>query len=76
MHSALHSLNDKLGFEFTSVQKCSGEPASVQVEVTGDNNRVFYFKVAGNSVFQMKSVSTAPDSTCRGENILDTMATS
>jgi hypothetical protein len=73
MHRRLHKL--RLGFDFDSVQKCSETPSAVQVSVIAENEDTFYFKIIGNGPFQMKSVSTSPDSTCRSENILDTMAT-
>lgn len=75
MHGTLHKLEDHFGFNFDSVQKCSGTPSTVQVSVSDKNDDSFYFKIAGNSLFQMESISASPDSTCRGENILDTMAT-
>jgi hypothetical protein len=78
MHVALHKLNHDFGFEFDSVHKCSGVPSTVQVEVASadeNNDDTFYFKIAGSGPFQMKSVSTSPDSKCDGANILDTMAT-
>ena len=80
MHATLHKLEHDFGFEFDSAQKCSGKPSTVQVEVVQikhgdeDGDR-FYFKVAGNGPFQMKSVATSPDSKCGGANILDRMAT-
>jgi hypothetical protein len=73
MHRRLHKL--RLGFDFDSVQKCPEMPSTVQVSVIAENEDTFYFKIIGNGPFQMKSVSTSPDSTCRSENILDTMAT-
>jgi len=75
VHGTLHKLEDHSGFDFDSVQKCSGTPSTVQVGVSHENDETFYFKIAGNGPFQMKSISTSPDSTCDGENILDTMAT-
>lgn len=73
-------LHHDFGFEFDSVQKCSGTASTVQVEITqirygGDDGDTFYFKVAGNGPFQMKSMSTFPDSRCDGAAILDTMTT-
>jgi len=80
MHATLHKLNHHFGFDFKSAQKCSGTPPTVQVEITqikdrGEDGDTFYFKVVGNGTFQMKSVSTSPDSKCGGADILDTMAT-
>jgi hypothetical protein len=73
MHGTLHRL--RRGLEFQSIQKCSRTPSTVQVGVNDEDDDMFYFTIAGNGTFQMKSISTSPDSTCSGENILDTMAT-
>lgn len=80
MHGTLHRLNHHFGFEFDSVQKCSGTPSTVQVEVVqikdgGDSGDTFFFRVVGDGPFQMKAVSCSPDSKCSGANILDTIAT-
>jgi len=55
---------------FKSIQKCSGQPDTVQIALTDYETEEthLYFRVTGETIFKMVSVRTTPDPNCNGPN--------
>jgi hypothetical protein len=76
MHAKLsqHKFHDS--FNYDSATRCSGAYPHYQIAVDSDEtNENFYFLVSGESDYRMDAISTAPNPSCRGPNILSKMGT-
>lgn len=68
---AFHAQAKNHANEFTSIQKCNGQPDTVQIAVTDmKTDRVGYFRVTGQTNFKMTSVRATPDPACSGPNLM------
>jgi hypothetical protein len=68
---SLHAQAKKNADEFTSIQKCSDQPDTVQIALTDYKTEEthFYFRVTGRAEFKMMKVRTTPDPNCNGPNL-------
>jgi hypothetical protein len=74
LRSALRPWHDRLNkinsFLYDSVRQCSNGPDRYQIGLTDDQTSYFLL-VAGSADYSMTKVSTKPDATCGGPNILE-----
>jgi len=75
----IHERLRKIGFfDYVSVRKCGGPLFHYQIELVQapDDQARYFFRVAGSVIdYRMGAVSEQPEATCKGKNVLNSMAT-
>lgn len=76
MHSKLSQRKFHDSYNYDSATRCSGAYPRYQIAINSDEtDENFYFLVSGNFDYRMDAVSSVPNPSCRGPNILAKMAT-